>query len=280
MKMNLVSFLNRELPLDHSWLHISINSLLAGSLLAYIIVFLDPFDTQEYQADYRNVKLAGYALCIILPILISHRLNLLIYNRTGKKWQIKDELISIVPIVLTILTCSYFYNIWVVNEGYFNPSINGFYLFSLNFGLPTLSLIIPLYLFIRHSHIIPKVLHSLRSKVKYIELVGDLSSDRIKLNVEHFFYAKAQGNYVEIYYQEDNEQNKTLIRTTLSSIHEQIPNAIQVHRSFLINPEKVLQLEGNSRKRNVILKGVTNPIPVSHTYAENLKSLENFSPIY
>ena len=236
--------------------------------------------TQEYQADYRNVKLAGYALCIILPILISHRLNLLIYNRTGKKWQIKDELISIVPIVLTILTCSYFYNIWVVNEGYFNPSINGFYLFSLNFGLPTLSLIIPLYLFIRHSHIIPKVLHSLRSKVKYIELVGDLSSDRIKLNVEHFFYAKAQGNYVEIYYQEDNEQNKTLIRTTLSSIHEQIPNAIQVHRSFLINPEKVLQLEGNSRKRNVILKGVTNPIPVSHTYAENLKSLENFSPIY
>lgn len=278
--MNLVSFLNRELPLDHSWLHISINSLLAGSLLAYIIVFLDPFDTQEYQADYRNVKLAGYALCIILPILISHRLNLLIYNRTGKKWQIKDELISIVPIVLTILTCSYFYNIWVVNEGYFNPSINGFYLFSLNFGLPTLSLIIPLYLFIRHSHIIPKVLHSLRSKVKYIELVGDLSSDRIKLNVEHFFYAKAQGNYVEIYYQEDNEQNKTLIRTTLSSIHEQIPNAIQVHRSFLINPEKVLQLEGNSRKRNVILKGVTNPIPVSHTYAENLKSLENFSPIY
>ena len=278
--MNLVSFLNRELPLDHSWLHISINSLLAGSLLAYIIVFLDPFDTQEYQADYRNVKLAGYAVCIILPILISHRLNLLIYNRTGKKWQIKDELISIVPIVLTILTCSYFYNIWVVNEGYFNPSINGFYLFSLNFGLPTLSLIIPLYLFIRHSHIIPKVLHSLRSKVKYIELVGDLSSDRIKLNVEHFFYAKAQGNYVEIYYQEDNEQNKTLIRTTLSSIHEQIPNAIQVHRSFLINPEKVLQLEGNSRKRNVILKGVTNPIPVSHTYAENLKSLENFSPIY
>lgn len=278
--MNLVSFLNRELPFDRSWLHISINSLLTGSLVAYIIVFLDPFDTQEYQAEYRNVKLAGYALWIILPILISHRLNLLIYNRTGEKWQIKVELISVVSIVLAILTCSYIYNVWVVNEVYFNPSVKGFYLFSLNFGLPTLSLIIPLYLFIRHSHIIPKVLHSLRSKIQYIELTGDLSNDRIKLNVDHFFYAKAQGNYVEIYYQEHNEQNKALIRTTLSSIHEQIPNAIQVHRSFLINPEKVLRLEGNSRKRKVILKGVTSPIPVSHTYAENLKSSENFSPIY
>ncbi len=277
--MNLFGFLNKELRFDRSWLHISINALLTGSLLAYIIVFLDPFDTHEYQASYRNVKLAGYALWIIFPILISYRLNLFFYKRSEKKWRIKDELISVVLTVLAILICSYFYNIWIVNEVYSQHSISGFYRFSLYFGLPALSLIIPLFLFIRHSHIIPKVLHSLRSKNQYVELTGDLSSDRIKLNVDHFFYAKAQGNYVEIYYRKQKERDRALIRTTLSSIHDQIPNAVQVHRSFLINPEKVLRLEGNSRKRIVILKGVTNPIPVSHTYAENLKSSKNSSPI-
>lgn len=275
----MFSFLNKELRFDRSWLHVSINALLTGSLLAYIIVLLNPFDTNEYQTTYRNVKLAGYALWIIFPILIFHRLNLSFYKSRGKKWHIKDELISVGLMVLAVLTCSYFYNIWIVNEVYYHPSLSGFYRFSLYFGLPVLSLIIPLFTFIRRSHIIPKLLLSLSSKNQYIELTGDLSSDHIKLNVDHFFYAKAQGNYVEIYYQEQDERNKTLIRTTLSSIRDQIPNAMQVHRSFLINSEKVLRIEGNSRKRKVILKGVKNPIPVSHTYAENFKSSENSSPI-
>lgn len=265
----------KELRFNRSWLHVSVNAVLAGSLLAYIIVFLVPFDTHEYQSTYKNMKLAGYALCFIFPVLIFHRLNLLFYKKRGDKWYIKDESISLGLMVMVILVCSYFYNIWIVNETYYNPSLSGFYSFSLYFGLPTMLLIMPLYVYMKHRLVIPKKRSGEKLREQYVKITGDISSDHLKLNSRHFYYAKAQGNYVEICYREQNGQSKTLIRSTLSDIHDQIPNAMQVHRSFLVNPEKIVRFEGNSRKRKVILEEVTDPIPVSHTYAENVMSSEN-----
>jgi len=267
--MDLNNFLNREIQFYNYWLYSFIHALLTGLLIVYIILFLEPFDTQEYHSAYRNLKLSGYALCFIFPILIFQVINKFFYKKQGEMWVIKYELTSVGFMILVILCSCYFYNTWMINEGSNLISLSGFYRFILFYGLPTMFIILPLSILIKYQLVTPEKLSNLKSKEKFLEITGEVSGDYIKLKKEDFYYAKAQRNYVEIYYKNRSGLTKTLIRATLTNINNQISNATQVHRSFLVNPDKILRLKGNSRKRSMILKEITDPIPVSHTYIEN-----------
>src|SRR5690606_9139494 len=83
----------------------------------------------------------------------------------------------------------------------------------------------------------------------------------LRLSLEEFVFAEAQQNYVSIYRRADGSVHKDLIRAPLSEVERQIPGAVRIHRSYLVNPAHVVRVDGNSRKREVVLDGLERRLP-------------------
>jgi DNA-binding LytR/AlgR family response regulator len=56
------------------------------------------------------------------------------------------------------------------------------------------------------------------------------------------------------------------MRTTLKELHKQVPDAIRIHKSYLINPAYIERTKGGKKDRFIILDSVSKPIPVSRDF--------------
>jgi len=85
--------------------------------------------------------------------------------------------------------------------------------------------------------------------------------------LEAFVFAEAQQNYAALHLRgDDGAVSSRLIRATLSELETQIPGAVRVHRSYLVNPDHVAGVAGNARKREPRLRGVGRRLPMSPAF--------------
>jgi DNA-binding LytR/AlgR family response regulator len=47
---------------------------------------------------------------------------------------------------------------------------------------------------------------------------------------------------------------------------------MRCHRSFIVNKQKIMSVEGNSSGYNIVLNGYSHKIPLSKKYKEALRS--------
>ncbi|MEO9549354.1 MAG: LytTR family DNA-binding domain-containing protein [Maribacter dokdonensis] len=109
-------------------------------------------------------------------------------------------------------------------------------------------------------------------------MVGNNKSETLTICEADFIYAKAQQNYVDVFYKTDNGMQQETFRNTLSNIMKQLPKAWQVHRSYLVNLDYLESVEGNARKRYIRISTTEETIPISQIYYKALsKRLSNSS---
>lgn len=255
--------LKKKIPYLFTLKNVLVISLFLGGIQVFITIFLEPHATGEYQAPYRNARLAGYTLCFVLPFLITYGFEKWIYNLQGRVWKVYQEVTSKFLLVILISTASYFYNTTVINS--ISPSWDRWVDHMLIFAWPYIPLFIPFMVII---YIILCKYHSPEENTLII--TGQNQDDRLKITESQFIYAKSDQNYVTVYYKTGNQTNKVLLRSPLKDIEDQIDNSVRVHRSFLINPTYMDSIEGNKRKRSAKLKGVDVSIPVSANFEEKL----------
>src|SRR5690606_13502994 len=92
---------------------------------------------------------------------------------------------------------------------------------------------------------------------------GRNRGEALRLMPEDFVFAEAQQNYVSICRRQDGRLLSDLIRAPLSDVERQLPGALRIHRSYLVNPKHVLRVEGNARKRELVLDGLDRRLPMS-----------------
>ena len=129
------------------------------------------------------------------------------------------------------------------------------------------------------------VLTNVEKRVDARQLItfeGQGNNDKIVLAVSTFQYARAQDNYVELYYLEGERLSKFLIRASLSSISESISlvSIARCHRSYMVNLYHVKSAKGGSSDLKLYLDPFDTEIPVSKSYREaimnDLKAVKNF----
>ncbi|MDX1373355.1 MAG: hypothetical protein R3321_12850, partial [Nitrososphaeraceae archaeon] len=225
---------NRAIAYTSSWL----NTLLIGSVLAtivvFILLFLQPFEPfSDYEA-YQNLKLIGYGFCIIIPILIIHFLEEFWFKSNNSKWFIHQEIIILTIGFFFISISAYFYNTYVVND--LSIETNYILQWIKDFGLPFTPIFMPIWIYLRFRF--SKVLIKLPIKrgQSTINIVGNNKDENLSFLEEDFIMAKAQANYVDIYYLQEERIQKEMIRHSISGIQELITSAQQIHRSYLVNP--------------------------------------------
>ncbi|HQG36893.1 MAG TPA: LytTR family DNA-binding domain-containing protein [Bacteroidales bacterium] len=104
--------------------------------------------------------------------------------------------------------------------------------------------------------------------------------DELKFSVkkERLLYIEANGNYVNIYYENKGRVSKYLIRSTMKSMEEKFEgtDVIRCHRSFMVNfgKVKVIRKDDDGLRLGFDNAAVAD-IPVSKTYVENV--MQTFS---
>ncbi|WP_298418112.1 LytTR family DNA-binding domain-containing protein [uncultured Kordia sp.] len=80
---------------------------------------------------------------------------------------------------------------------------------------------------------------------------------------------QSDGNYVEVFFEENQIITKKLIRNRLKNLEEQLPKTIffRCHNRFLINGNCIVTIEGNARNLELTLRGIDFKVPVSRSKA-------------
>lgn len=95
-----------------------------------------------------------------------------------------------------------------------------------------------------------------------------INSENFNLEINSFLFAKIDGNYTEIYTKSKNNFNKKLIRLTLKELEEQLKSfnfIFKTHRSYLINTNQILSVNGNAQGYKIQLNNYPKEIPVSRS---------------
>lgn len=265
----------KQIAFTYSWRDTLKIALIAGVMILFIMVFLQPFDTFQSTIQFKFMKLSGYSFVIIIPILFFHFVERFWYEKQNYRWTLLNEVVSLISIFTLTSICSYFYHHLLFQGSLisFSNSIR----FLIYYCLPFLPLFLPLLSYFRFTFGKVVITGSDTDQNNNLEIAGDNKDEKISIPMTRFIYAEAQQNYVDLYFLgSDHKIEKEIIRSTFSNIVDQIPEAYQVHRSYLINPDFLSQITGNTRKRLIELKGVENQIPVSKKYYQAIeKHLQN-----
>ena len=100
-----------------------------------------------------------------------------------------------------------------------------------------------------------------KSQIYHVSLIGKNKNEKLKLPLNSIVYLHSTGNYVEVYYEngEDTDQySKVMIRQSLSSVEKQLSDEdciARIHKSYLINKNKLTDVKGNSKKAVLVING-------------------------
>lgn len=254
----LASFLGRPTRfVDSWWLPVGLGTI-TGMVLVFSIVFLQPMGTERYTGSHATLRYCGYGFCVLLAFLMVHGLSRWWVQRGDRVWRIGHEIVALALLVLLIFNNCYLWLSFAINR---NPvTLADWIGFSTHVALPFLPLLVPPAVIARHALI--KALGD-RTGEERLVLTGRNQDDRLRLAPSEFLYAEAEQNYVMVHYLRRDEPCHRMVRATLVEIEAQLPGALRVHRSFLVNPVRVTAVEGNARKRSARIEGAGTAIPVS-----------------
>lgn len=116
---------------------------------------------------------------------------------------------------------------------------------------------------------------------KLIHLTSGNGKEFISILSDTLLYIEAQGNYVFVYYLENGEIKKSLLRTTMKKLERQLqlPSVIRCHRSFIVNTRQVTKVTGNAHQFQLHLSEGTTTIPVSRSYIPRLEKYLDIHPV-
>jgi hypothetical protein len=235
--------------------------------LSFIIIGLEPFDTDQFEADYRFLLLSGYGILISVVFIIYASIENSWYSRRGKVWLVSHEIVSIFIFLMLSGNVLYLYNTLVVN---LRSCTLGSYLHFLCITvISMIPVFVPPLIYLRQKlgeRIIPPAENS-------FILIGENKNEVLRMEKDKLLFVKAVENYVEVCFMDEN--NKVIsvtFRQTLSNVYEQLPFLDQCHRSYLVNINAIKETDGNSQGAKISFMVGEKEIPLSKTYYKQIKA--------
>lgn len=114
------------------------------------------------------------------------------------------------------------------------------------------------------------------SKTEVVIIKTPIVSETFELDLPGFLFAKADGNYLEIYRQENDNIAKTVIRLSLKELKKQLLSfsyIFESHRSYLINTNRISKVSGNAQGYVILFERCTIEAPVSRSKVAEFNAL-------
>jgi hypothetical protein len=235
--------------------------------LNFIVIFLQPFDTSQFEADNKFVLLSGYGFFTFIVFVIQGCIENIWYFRTGKRWLVYFEIITTLLFCIFSGTVLYLYNRTIVND--LKYTLETYWLFLRITVVYMTPVFIPPMLYLRQKfgeRIVPLPKNA-------IVLTGENKNEILRIEKDELLFIKAVENYIEICFIDKNKKviSKTF-RQTLSNVCEQLPFLQKCHRSYLVNTGAIKEIIGHSQNAKIVFVVAAKEIPLSKTYYNIIKN--------
>ena len=198
-------------------------------------------------------------------------------------WTVLKEIVYIQFVILIVAAGNLLYSYWL---GFAELTIKMF----LNSELITFAvavLPVTLLILIKQNVLLKRTLKSANHLSNNLYLKERLSSktgemviipaenpqDNLELEANCIYYITSADNYVEVYYLQNNEVIKKLLRTTMRNVQSNLKRFSQFyrcHRAYIVNLEKVKKVTGNAQGYRLILENIDQQILVSRSMNQEL----------
>ncbi|WP_299760229.1 LytTR family DNA-binding domain-containing protein [uncultured Pontibacter sp.] len=259
-----------------------LQALLSGFLISFILIVFQPFGSYNWHHPYKNVILAGYGVVAVAVNLIDFAITQRLYKTyfTERSWTIWKEILrNMAGFVLAGFFC--------VVYGYF-AGLMPFSLMQITYmvavcfmvgAFPAVILILLNYAYLLHKYGAPiqpaKPQAIVVADEAILRLVAENEKDTLTIPAGSLLYIAASDNYCTVFYHENEELQKTLLRSSLSRLEGQL-NATEIvrcHRSYIVNLNQVGKVTGNAQGYKLHFDALNEPVPVSRSYSSVLNQL-------
>ncbi|WP_114791916.1 LytTR family DNA-binding domain-containing protein [Niabella yanshanensis] len=107
-------------------------------------------------------------------------------------------------------------------------------------------------------------------------LTGDNQGEKLELLHDNLLAVQALDNYVNVFWEADDQLRSTLLRNTLTNIAEQVSDAAHMyrsHRSWLVNVQRVARVDGNAQGLKLSVELMDQQVPVSRSNIPGYRQL-------
>ena len=257
-----------------------------GVFVGMFLFLIRPFSIEGPWANLAWVSAGFGAVTIVFGWIFEAVTRYVLKIETqGPTWTLRKWILTSIVLVVWIALGNYlfvnFLSGWQ-SVGYFN--------FTRMIGYTSLIGIFPV--------VLSGILIQLRATQKNEESADDLSKhlhsnhaeastvieleaengQKLLLEVADVRYVEAMQNYVSVWFVNDGQLQKEVIRSTVASMEEQFAgtDVVRCHRSFLIHVEHIERVSGNAQGLRLSLKDVDGlEVPVSRSYIPKLRQLLN-----
>lgn len=112
-----------------------------------------------------------------------------------------------------------------------------------------------------------------KESIKKQELITlEYENSILTFDLHELICIKSDGNYAEVYTLKNNTHTKTLVRSSLTRIMQQLESFEEIqkcHRSFIVNFQQVSKISGNARNYNLHFRHLDFSIPVSRNFSRD-----------
>ena len=269
----MLVFLSKQIPYTYSFRKQFLIATILGLILAFILVFLRPFDTDGFESNHKYLILSAFGILFSILYMINARMENWWYHHENKNWKIKHEIVSFLSLLFVSSIIIHFYNQVFLND-FFNYEYKEYeYLkhglwFFRRFIMPVMLILLPFYIYLRNKFGDLITAESL-SEFKFS---GINKGEEILILKEDVLFIKASENYVDIFHTKNNTIQQTTFRNTLTAIKSQAPFLYQCHRSYLVNIAKIKVVKGNSQNAKIEFHHDDLDIPLSKSHYKTIKS--------
>ncbi|MEM6725507.1 MAG: LytTR family DNA-binding domain-containing protein [Bacteroidota bacterium] len=259
-------------------------ALLFGLFIGGFLWYFEPFDIDIQNGRLDSLRVWGFGLISSVALLIGLYLVPLFFPAwfSDAHWRIKHQLGYWSILLLVIATGNGLYTNYI-NELPFTWS-NYWWIINRTFmlGIIPFSFILLLDAYRRERQFTQtaQTLQAIKperpaahSPTRWI-IQTDLKQEEFTFEATSFYYARAEGNYIDLYFMEADQLRSVTYRLSLSAFAQQIdhPSLQRCHRSYLVHLDRVQQISGNAQGLKLLLEDGQTVVPVARNYVSAIKA--------
>lgn len=276
--------LNHPYPLGlQSWK----KAIAISGLILIFLFLLQPFGLQDIYLFKRIWVILGYGLLTLFIVLFNQFILPKIFPPFFKEenWTLLSQILWLLWNTLMIAFINFYYSSFIFNLPIRTEVFFLFLLYTLLVAVFPLSIIsvISYNIFLKnnlvkielHNKKLNQILQSQKLEDKFI-ISSANAKEKINISFSTFLFMESVGNYIDVWYLEDNQVKNKNLRNTLKEIEKQIsdiPNLCRTHRAFIVNLNQIKKITGNAQGYKLSLKNIDSEVPVSRTYLKKFNEI-------
>jgi hypothetical protein len=261
--------------------------IISGFVFLFLWVF-QPFELHAIE-EHKFAIILGYGVtCLLAMLAVNFTIPELIPAMFDEEdWNTGREILWVLVHISTVAFANAVYSDVVGVFELSTLSIFIFFVYTLIIGVfPVTGTIILNQIrlqkkYERASDLLNSSAHSQASephlrhtRSTILSIPSESGQTELEIESTDFYFVKAEGNYVEVFFKKETELKKLLMRNTMKNIDLMLTKHSELwrcHRSYIVNMQHIEKVSGNAQGYSLHLTGTNHPIPVSRQLNEELK---------